>query len=565
MSSAKRAREDDSSDQPLDAKRAREDDCSDQTSGTKRARTEAVQARARRLGLPGVFGVKCVLAGRNDELFIGTITALYLQVNGRVALIAGHSSEEGYKDGQGDEARFNFITALAMERDGGVLLVDVNNHSVRRVSPHGQVTTVAGNGAAAFADGVGVDARFNCPSAIEVDSHGLIYVADLNNHCIRTVQPADGTVSTLCGKGRALGCVNGPAAEARFRSPVGLALDMNEDLIVADAGNNNVRKVALPHGCVTVVAGSMEGDFQGGGWAYGSGTAARFSNPLSVAVDGSNAIFVADCGNSLVRRISGEGGVVTTFWQNDVAWESESYIEEPDFIAINRKGQLFLLDGGRVFVVQGGVVSPRLRPNAMETADQKALRLLQTDYSCLLQDISRADVAFATDGGIVRAHRLILAARSPYFRMLFENGSEARASVDDPIPMPGIPASEFEAVLRFLYSHKLPPMAAFAQGLSLCSLARVADYLQATVLYEHCLEEFKGNLVVHHVISDLMEAHDNNLLAFEQAALDFIHEEAEEFKDKALDSLDALVECYECTTLAVRVAKALCRRPGPVG
>jgi hypothetical protein len=547
------------------AKRAHEGDCSDHALGTKRARTGAVQARAHRLGLPGVFGVKCVLAGRNDELFIGTMTALYLQVNGRVALIAGHSSEEGYKDGQGDKARFDCIEGLAMERGGSVLLCDGQNNSVRRVSPHGQVTTVAGNGAAGFADGVGDAARFNWPQAIEVDSHGLIYVADSNNHCIRTVQPADGTVSTLCGKGRQQGCVNGPAAEARFWCPRGLALDMNEDLIVADCYNHSVRKVAMPDGRVTTVAGSVEGGDAGKCYVDDTGTAARFSFPSTVALDGSNAIFVADGGNSLVRRISGEGGVVTTFLQNDVADESESYIDEPDFIAINRKGQLFLLYFGAVFVVHGGVVPPRLGPTAMETADQKALRMLQSDYSCLLQDISRADVAFATDGGIVRAHRLILAARSPYFRMLFENGSEARASVDDPIPMLGIPAAEFETVLRFLYSHKLPPMAAFAQGLSLCSLARVADYLQATVLYEHCLEEFKGNLVVQYVINDLMEAHDNKLLAFEQAALDFIHEEAEEFKEQALDSLDALVECHECTTLAVRVAKALCRRPGPVG
>ena len=547
------------------ATRARRASARARTRWARAREDDAGQARAHRLKLPGVEKVKSVLAGRNDELFIGTTTALYLQVNGRVALIAGHSSFKGFKDGQGDEARFDWISGLAMESGGSVLVSDCFNHSVRRVSPHGQVTTVAGNGALGFADGVGDAARFNEPQGIDVDSKGLIYVADAFNHCIRLVKPADGTVSTLCGKGGESGCVNGPAAEARFMRPSGIALDMNEDLIVADAGNNNVRKVALPHGCVTVVAGSMEGDFQGADRVNGSGTAARFSDPLSVAVDGSNAIFVVDCGNSLVRRISGEGGVVTTFLQNDVGHESESYIEEPDFIAINRKGQLFLLDLGDVFVVQGGVVPPRLRPTAMETTDQKALRMLQTDYICLMEDMSRADVAFAADGGIVRAHRLILAARSPYFRALFENGIEARVSVDDPIPMPGIHASEFEAVLRFLYSHKLPPMAAFAHGLSLCSLARVADYLQATVLYEHCLEEFKGNLVLHHVISDLMEAHDNKLLAFEQAALDFIHEEAEEFKDNALDSLDALVECHDCTTLAVRVAKALCRRPGAVG
>ena len=480
--------------------------------------------------LPGVEKVKCVLAGRNDELFIGTITALYLQVNGRLARIAGHSSVRGFEDGQGDEARFDCILGLAMERDGSVLVSDCGNCSVRRVSRHGHVTTVAGDGKMGFADGVGHAARFACPMSIEVDSQGLIYVADRHNHCIRMVHPIDGTVSTLCGKGRESGCANGPAAEARFTWPSGLALDMNEDLIVADAGNHNVRKVALPHGGVTVVAGSMEGGDEGAGDVDAPGTAARFHGPVSVAVDGDNAIFVADFDNDLVRTISGDGGVVTTFWSNDEVGESTSCIDEPDFIAINGKGQLLLVDEYDLFVVQAMVPPPRLRPTAMETFDQKALRMLQTDYSCLLQDMSRADVAFAVDGGIVRAHRLILAARSPYFRALFENGSEGRASLDDPIPMPGIPASEFEAVLRFLYSHKLPPMAAFAQGLSLCSLARVADYLQATVLYEHCLEEFKGNLVVHRVISDLMEAHDNKLLAFEEAALDFIHERAEEFK-----------------------------------
>ena len=507
------------------------------------------------------------LAGKGGVRFLGTVSALYLQVDGRVALLAGHPSETGFKDGQGDAARFNSITWLALERDGSVLVSDCDNHSVRRVSPHGQVTTVAGNGVQGFADGVGAAARLYGPNGIEVDRQGLIYVADSENHCIRTVQ--DGTVSTLCGNSKEMGSANGPAAEARFSAPKGLALDINEDLIVADCYNHSVRKVALPDGGVTTVAGSVEGFEAGEGYGDGTGTAARFNCPYDVAVDGSNAIFVADSCNDFVRRISGAGGVVMTFWPNHEEYISlDSALCEPFSITINGKGQLLVIDmydPSEVCVVQGGVVPPRLRPTAMETADQKALRMLQTDYSCLLEDMSRADVAFATDGGIVRAHRLILAARSPYFRMLFENGSEARASVDDPIPMPGIPAAEFETVLRFLYSHKLPPMAAFAQGLSLCSLARVADYLQATVLYEHCLEEFKGNLVVQYVINDLMEAHDNKLLAFEQAALDFIHEEAEEFKDQALDSLDALVECHECTTLAVRVAKAFCRRPGPVG
>ena len=95
-----------------------------------------------------------------------------------------------------------------------------------------------------------------------MSAEGLIYVADTNNHCIRTVQPADATVSIFCGKGKEAGCVNGPAAEARFNWPTGLVLDMNENLIIADCFNNCVRKVTLPDGRATTVAGgALPSDF----------------------------------------------------------------------------------------------------------------------------------------------------------------------------------------------------------------------------------------------------------------------------------------------------------------
>ena len=173
-------------------------------------------ARVSTMELPGLGFVNSVLACENGTRFLGTDTELHLQVNTRhLTLLAGHSSEEGFEDGQGDEARFDGIFGLVMERGGSVLVCDCLNHSVRRVSPHGQVTTVAGNGEEGFADGVGDAARFYWPNDIEVDRQGLIYVADTKNHCIRAVQPADGTVSTLCGKGKDAGCVNGPAVETR--------------------------------------------------------------------------------------------------------------------------------------------------------------------------------------------------------------------------------------------------------------------------------------------------------------------------------------------------------------
>ena len=315
----------------------------------KRARPAALEARVSTTELPGLGKVRSVLAVKGGARFLGTRTALYLQVDGRLALIAGHPSQKGFKDGRRDEARFNGIAGLAMERGGSVLVCDHGNNSVRRVSPHGQVTTVAGDGKQGFANGVGNAARFNKPYDIDVDRQGLIYVADTDNHCIRTVQPADGTVSTLCGKGKEHGCANGPAAEARFNYPTGLALDMNEDLIVADEGNNNVRKVALPDGRVTTVAGSVEGGNAGKGYADGTGTAARFNRPNAVAVDGSNAILVGDQENNRVRKISGEGGVVTTVAGHAEAGQVDgtgpnARFNKPCSLTIDEEGQLVVAE-----------------------------------------------------------------------------------------------------------------------------------------------------------------------------------------------------------------------------
>ena len=133
----------------------------------KRARPAALEARVSTTELPGLGKVYSVLAGKGGERFLGTLSALYHQVHGRLALIAGHPGETGFKDGQGVEARFNLISGLALEGGGSVLVIDGLNHSVRRVSPHGEVTSIAGNWEAGFADGVGDAAPSNYPNDIE--------------------------------------------------------------------------------------------------------------------------------------------------------------------------------------------------------------------------------------------------------------------------------------------------------------------------------------------------------------------------------------------------------------
>ena len=113
------------------------------------------------------------------------------------APLAGHRTETGLKDGHGGEARLSCPHGITVDSDGNLLLSDAMN--LRKVTLSGAVATLAGNGQAGFADGVGAAARFNRPMSIVVDSQGTIFVADNQNHCVRQVAPGDGAVTTLVG------------------------------------------------------------------------------------------------------------------------------------------------------------------------------------------------------------------------------------------------------------------------------------------------------------------------------------------------------------------------------
>ena len=508
----------------------------------KRARAAALEARVSTTELPGLGRVWSFATVKGGKLFLGTQTAIFLQAQGHLALLAGHPSEAGFKDGKRDKARFNNILGLTLERDGSVLVCDRDNHSVRRVSPQGHVSTVAGNGKEGFADGVGDAARFSSPRAIEVDSEGLIYVADPFNHCIRRVQPADGTVSTLCGKGGEGGCVNGPAAEARFNQPTGLALDMNEDLIVADCLNNCVRRVALPDGRVTTVAGSLEGGSAGKGYADATGTAARFNAPEDVAVDGSNTILVADCLNNCMRKISDEGGVVTTVVGHAEAGRVDGTgptvrFNKPVRLTIDDQGQMMVAEcaNDSVRVVEASLLPPA-RLAATETASEKALRTLQTDYSKLLEDPAAADVTFLVEGQRFRVHRSILMVRSEHFRALLTSGQGmreggSRAAGAD-IALEGVSAGAFRVLMRYLYTQQLPVEEDGGEGLAAGEMAKAADFFQAGELYEHCVEQFKGALHVGNVVERLVYAADTKLEALQTTAMEFLKTNALQFSVK---------------------------------
>ena len=222
---------------------------------------------------------------------------------GVVTTLAGDGTE-GFADGTGAGAQFNRPRGVAIAPDGTIVVADASNHRIRRITPEGVVTTVAGSSQGS-ADGTGAAAMFNFPSSVALLPNGVIVVADQGNHRIRLVTP-EGVVSTLAGS--TFGYLDGIGAAARFSNPFGVAVLPNSLIVVSDSGNQLIRLVTLA-GVVTTLAGSQS---TFGGYADGTGSAAQFSIPNGIAVlPSSSLIAVGDASNQRIRLVS-PTGIVTT-------------------------------------------------------------------------------------------------------------------------------------------------------------------------------------------------------------------------------------------------------------
>jgi sugar lactone lactonase YvrE len=221
---------------------------------------------------------------------------------GVVTTLAG-SGSAAFADGAGTSASFNVPGSVAVDASGTVYVADSGNNRIRKITSAGVVTTLAGSGSYEFADGVGTSASFNfifnygiVAGSVAVDASGAVYVADSGNHCIRKIT-SDGVVTTLAGSGSAA-FADGAGTSASFYNPHGVAIDAFGTVYVADLSNNRIRKVSAA-GVVTTLAGSGNAAF-----ADGTGTSAFFSSPTGVAVDAtSGTVYVADSGNSRIRII----------------------------------------------------------------------------------------------------------------------------------------------------------------------------------------------------------------------------------------------------------------------
>ena len=263
---------------------------------------------------------------------------------GMVTTLAGTVGVGGQVDGIGAEARFASPTGLAIDSAGNVYVVDETGPTIRKITPDGVVTTLAGTaGVQGHADGSGAQASFTLPEGVAIDSTGNLYVADSANNTIRKITPT-GIVTTLTGTAPSAGHADGVRAAASFDSPFGVATDSSGTVYVADTYNHTIRKITLD-GMVTTLAGSAGNS----GYADGTGTAARFAFPRAVATDGKGNIYVAD-GNDIIRKITPAGMVSTLAGTAGVVGNADGTGAQASFhdlsgIATDGAGNVYVADG----------------------------------------------------------------------------------------------------------------------------------------------------------------------------------------------------------------------------
>ncbi len=225
---------------------------------------------------------------------------------GVVTTLAGLLGTSGTNDGTGGAARFNRPSGVTVDTATNVYVADTSNQTIRKVTPAGIVTTLAGfAGSIGASDGTGTNARFSYPNDVAVDNAGNVFVADTDNETIRKITPA-GVVTTLAGQGGTVGHADGTGNAATFNFPFGLAVDSATNVYVADTRNSAIREITTA-GRVTTLAGSTTSQ----GSTDGAGTGARFSKPQGVATDTNGNVYVADTYNFTIREITPAGAVNT--------------------------------------------------------------------------------------------------------------------------------------------------------------------------------------------------------------------------------------------------------------
>lgn len=325
-----------------------------------------------------------------------------ITLDGTVSTLAGDPGVPGSTDGSGNIAQFDTPTGIAVAADGTLIVTDTGNHTLRRISPVGAVTTLSGSaGTADSVDGATPNEhRYRSPSGVVIDAAGVLFIADTLNHSIRRLSPTD-ALDTFAGSPEFTGSTDGIGSAARFRHPNAVAVATNGTVYVADSDNHTIRKISST-GAVTTLAGSPGIS----GSSDGTGSAARFNVPYGVAVDSGGVVYVADTFNQTIRKIGLDGKVSTLAGSAGITGSSNgtgssARFNSPSSVAVDASGNVYVADSGnstiRKITAAGAVSTLAGDPNLPGSENGIGSAALFSDPYGIA--VSAAGVVYVADSG----------------------------------------------------------------------------------------------------------------------------------------------------------------------
>ena len=272
---------------------------------------------------------------------------------GIITTVTG-TGERGYggDGGRATKAALSWPTGVAVDANGNLYIADSENRRVRRVdTTTGIINTIAGTGEYGYSGngGPAAEAEFGYPEGVAIDVEGNLYVADTGNNRVRRVDATTGIITTVTGVERpGYDGDDGPTVAASPNDPSGVTVDIEGNLYIADTGNNRVRRVDVATGIIATVAGTSEWGYGGDG---GPATEAMLDYPRGLTVDGEGNLYIAEKGNHRVRRVDAVTGIITTIagtgvWSygGDGGPATEAPLREPNGVAADGEGNLYIAD-----------------------------------------------------------------------------------------------------------------------------------------------------------------------------------------------------------------------------